>query len=189
MDVVVIGLGGAGMYVAPFIQDRLNCRALAVNTDADALKKCRYERKLLLGPTVCGGGPAHTAVRGRRAAEESHRELAMELDGARTLIIAAGLGGGTGTGAAPAVVALARSLGLEVAVAVILPFEFETGRREPALEGLAELEAQGVHLVCVDNAEMLQLRENHHKPLLEAFEASACSIADAVCRWFEARAI
>lgn len=178
--VLVMGLGGAGIFIAGHIQKQLGCQVVAANTDSTALRMSSFERQLILGPTVYKGDSANTPARGRRAAEESRVELAQSLEGVDTLVLLAGLGGGTGTGAAPVVIALAKSLGIKIVMAVVLPFEFEKERRAIALGALAELQSEVVTVLVHDNADALNDLGKPNRSLLNVFEVSAKKIAEDV---------
>lgn len=170
-DILIVGVGGAGAFLANRFQLEVHSTAIAINTDERALAECGLDRRMLIGPTICKGAAAKVPSRGRRAAEESSLDLETMLEGVRVLILLAGLGGGTGTGATPVVAKLARDRRLDVIVAVTLPLKVEEFRRDHALEGLTELRSTGATVFVHDHAASNEA--NCEAPLLESFEASA----------------
>ena len=179
-NTLVVGFGGAGNYIAEYVQGLLGCDALAINTDASALRKSDFVSKLLIGPRVCKGEPALVPQHGLLAAEESIVELEHALASYGTVVLVAGFGGGTGTGAVPVVVRLARSLGKNVIVAATLPFGFEDTRREVALDALSDLQSEGVEVLVFDNQALLEDDASHSTSLPDVFERSARKISEAV---------
>ncbi|WP_053114853.1 MULTISPECIES: hypothetical protein [unclassified Marinobacter] len=179
-DTLVVGFGGAGSYIAEYAQGLLGCDALAINTDASALRKSSFVSKLLIGPGACKGAPAGVPQHGLLAAEESIVELEHALAGYVTVVLVAGFGGGTGTGAVPVVVRLARSLGKNLIVAATLPFGFEDTRRKVALDALSDLQSEGVEVLVFDNQALLEDGSNHSTPLPDLFARSARKISESV---------
>ncbi|QDZ26565.1 hypothetical protein [Noviherbaspirillum sp. UKPF54] len=152
-QILIVGVGGAGCAIAAHIHSTIGGRAIAVNTDSNALKRVSLPEQLLIGLHACRGAGAQVPERGRRAAVESRTELAAIMDGSSLLILLTGLGGGTGTGAVPVIVQIAQDKGLEVLAAVTLPFTVEGARRQAALEGLRTLNATGISSFVYDLAE------------------------------------
>src|SRR5690606_33640399 len=137
---LTLGVGGAGTEIAAYLAAELNSPMVALNTAARSIANQKFSQALLLGPRTCQGLPARTAIRGRKAAEESRQDILALLNGVSQLVLVAGLGGGTGSGALPAIARMAREQGIEVTAAVTLPFAIETGRRAVAKACLRELE-------------------------------------------------
>jgi cell division protein FtsZ len=95
---------------------------------------------------------------GRKAAEESSRELANALAGADMVFLTAGMGGGTGTGAIPIAAEVARTLGAVTVATVTMPFSFEVGRRQIiAKDGLVRLQEYTHTLVAIQNDRLLDV--------------------------------
>lgn len=179
-NTLVVGFGGAGNYIAEYVQGLLFCDALAINTDASALRESDFVSKLLIGPRVCKGESARVPQLGLLAAEESILELEQAMAIYETVVLVAGFGGGTGTGAVPVVVRLARSLGKNVIVAATLPFSFEDTRREVALDALSDLQSEGVEVLVSDNQALLEDDASNSSPLPDLFERSALKISEEV---------
>src|SRR4030042_3644830 len=102
----VIGVGGCGgNAVDHMISSGLTgVEFIAINTDAQALKRNQAKLQLQLGNGVTKGlGAGANPDIGREAALEDRERIAELIDGADMLFITAGMGGGTGTGAAPGV--------------------------------------------------------------------------------------
>jgi len=100
----VIGVGGCGgNAVDHMITSGLTgVEFIAINTDAQALKRNQAKVQLQLGNGVTKGlGAGANPDVGREAALEDRERIAELIDGADMLFITAGMGGGTGTGAAP----------------------------------------------------------------------------------------
>lgn len=177
---LVVGLGGGGMSMAKYVHNFLDCDALAVNTDANSLKKSDFKSKLLIGSRICKGDSAAAFELGLLAAQESETELAAVFANYETLILILGLGGGTGTGALPVAITLANTLGKKLVVAVTIPFGFESARRDIALAALPELRLQNLKLLTYDFDALLKNPINHKVSLLEVFEHTTHQIAEDI---------
>ena len=113
--IVVIGVGGGGGNAVNRMIDaeREGVEFLAVNTDKQALSKCKAENKLQIGEKLTKGlGAGGNPEVGQRSAEESMEEIAQTVTGADMVFVTAGMGGGTGTGAAPVVAKISKDLGI-----------------------------------------------------------------------------
>ena len=100
----VIGVGGGGCNAINRMVDTGlgGVSFIAVNTDRQALSKCKAEIKIQLGEKVAGGrGAGANPELGQKAAEETIDEIIGHIQDADMVFITAGMGGGTGTGAAP----------------------------------------------------------------------------------------
>ena len=155
----VMGLGGGGCNAVERMIE-LGLRGvdfIAVNTDRQALMKNPAKTRILIGPdTTRGLGAGGDPKVGRKAAEESRRELAAALAGADMVFLTAGMGGGTGTGAIPVAAEIARSLGAVTIATVTMPFSFEVGRRQKnANDGLAQLRENTHTLIAIPNDRLL----------------------------------
>ena len=121
----VIGVGGCGgNAVDHMINSGLTgVEFIAINTDAQALKRNQAKIQLQLGNGVTKGlGAGANPDVGREAALEDRERIAEMIDGADMLFITAGMGGGTGTGAAPVVAEVAKELGILTVAVVTKPF-------------------------------------------------------------------
>ncbi len=152
--ILFVGVGGAGCNIIGSLTesgfDLATC--LAVNTDLYQLHISHSHKKLLIGNrTTAGIGAAGKPERGRRAAEESTRELVRELNGFDAVFIVAGLGAGTGTGAAPWIARLARLNNALVIGIAILPFNYEKERLSVAASGLEQLRRTCDSVLVVNN--------------------------------------
>ncbi len=111
----LIGVGGAGGNIISALYEAFashkmakpqsffqNIDFLAINTDAQDLKKLKGVDTHCIGDQVCGGlGAGADPKKGAESALESKEELLQRLDNFEFIFIFAGLGGGTGTGATP----------------------------------------------------------------------------------------
>ncbi len=180
VDIVVVGVGGAGMNaVNRMIDTRVRgVRFIAMNTDAQVLALCEAPERICLGEHYTKGlGAGGQAAVGARAAMESAAEIRAALGDADLVFIAAGMGGGTGTGGAPVVASIARKMGALAVGIVTLPFSFEgTRRRRAAEEGLAALCAEVDAIITVPNDRLLAII-GRERTLSESFK-----VADDVLR-------
>ena len=100
----VIGVGGGGCNAINRMMDAelKGVQFIAVNTDKQALNRCKAETKIQIGEKLTRGlGAGGNPQVGQNSAEESLEEIIEVLEGADMVFITAGMGGGTGTGAAP----------------------------------------------------------------------------------------
>lgn len=169
----VCGCGGGGnQAIERMIGSKLQgIEFVAINTDAQALHHSRAQQKLHIGQNLTRGlGAGADPAIGRRAAEESQKEIAELMKGADMVFITAGEGGGTGTGAAPVVAAAAREAGALVVGIVTKPFTFEGERRmAQAVKGIEELRANVDTLIIIPNDRLLDMIDRKTS-LLDAFK-------------------
>lgn len=160
----VVGVGGGG-------GNALNCIVsagitdvdyIAINTDAQALKKSKATTKIQIGQKLTGGlGAGGKPEKGEGAAQESKDEITENLKGADMVFITAGMGGGTGTGAAPVVAQIAKEQGILTVAVVTKPFDFEgTMKARKAEAGIANLLQNVDSLIVIPNQKLLTGKEN-----------------------------
>ncbi len=171
----VIGVGGGGgNAVNRMVQCGMQgVEFIAMNTDAQALRKNSATMKVQLGSKLTGGrGAGADPEVGRHAAEESKDEIANALKGAQMVFITAGMGGGTGTGAASVVAEVAHELKILTVGIVTKPFAFE-GKRKMGLaeQGISDLMQHVDSLIVIPN-ERLKLISQEKITLMNAFEAA-----------------
>jgi cell division protein FtsZ len=151
----VVGVGGGGCNaVDRMVQARMPAVSfVAINADAQALRRSGAPMKLRIGDAVTGGlGSGGDPGVGRRAAEEDEARITHALAGADLVFVTAGLGGGTGSGAAPVVASIARHQGALTIAVVTKPFGFEGSQRKRIAEAAAtELAANVDALIVVQN--------------------------------------
>ncbi|PLS08548.1 cell division protein FtsZ [Neobacillus cucumis] len=168
----VIGVGGGGNNaVNRMIEDGIQgVEFIAVNTDAQALNLSKAEIKMQIGATLTRGlGAGANPEVGRKAVEESRKQLQEVLEGADMVFVTAGMGGGTGTGAAPAIAEIARKLGALTIGVVTRPFGFEGKRRAVnAASGIDSMRKAVDTLIIIPNDRLLQIVDKK-TPMLEAF--------------------
>ena len=117
----VCGIGGGGCNsVDRMIEAGLSgVQFIAINTDAQSLKKSKAEIRVQIGTKSSNGlGAGANPEAGRAACEEDRDEVRTVLQGADMVFLALGLGGGTGTGAAPIVAEEAMASGALVCAIV-----------------------------------------------------------------------
>jgi cell division protein FtsZ len=171
MKVVGVG-GGGGNAVNRMVDEALNgVEFVTVNTDVQALKRSRSNRKVQIGRKLTRGlGAGARPEVGTAALEEDAEAVAHALEGADLVFITAGMGGGTGTGAAPGIARIAREQGALTVAVVTKPFLFEGRRRmRYAEEGLAALTAEVDSVIVIPNERLLSVVARG-TPLQEAFK-------------------
>ena len=170
----VIGVGGCGgNAVDHMISSGLSgVEFIAINTDAQALKRNQAKVQLQLGNAVTKGlGAGANPDVGREAALEDRERIAELIDGADMLFITAGMGGGTGTGAAPVVAEVAKELGILTVAVVTKPFLFEGKRVRAANAGIEALARHVDSLIIIPNDKLMQVL-GEDVSMLEAFKAA-----------------
>jgi cell division protein FtsZ len=168
----VIGVGGGGNNaVNRMIEGGVQgVEFIAVNTDAQALNLSKAEIKMQIGAQLTRGlGAGANPEVGRKAVEESRRQLEDVLKGADMVFVTAGMGGGTGTGAAPAIAEISRAIGALTIGVVTRPFGFEGRKRAQNAANGIELMSDAVDtLIIVPNDRLLQIVDKR-TPMIEAF--------------------
>ncbi len=170
----VIGVGGCGgNAVDHMISSGLTgVEFIAINTDAQALKRNQAKVQLQLGNGVTKGlGAGANPDVGREAALEDRERIAELIDGADMLFITAGMGGGTGTGAAPVVAEVAKELGILTVAVVTKPFMFEGKRVRAANAGIEALGRHVDSLIIIPNEKLMQVLGDDVS-MLDAFKAA-----------------
>ncbi len=163
--------GGGGNAVTRMIEEGLqDVEFVAINTDAQALKKSPAGVRLQIGSEITHGlGSGAKPDVGLKAAKADEAQIAEVVNGADMVFITAGLGGGTGTGAAPVVAEIARQSGALTVGIVTLPFSFEGKERAAnAQTGLTKLSEHVDALIVVPNDNVARLCQNNI-PLKQAF--------------------
>lgn len=176
----VIGVGGGGCNAINRMMDAelKGVQFIAVNTDKQALNRCKAETKIQIGEKLTRGlGAGGNPQVGQNSAEESLEEIIEVLEGADMVFITAGMGGGTGTGAAPIIAKASKDMGILTVGVVTKPFSFEGKKRKDQAElGLTFLKKFVDSLVFVPNDKLLQNCEKN-TTMIEAF-----NMADDVLR-------
>ena len=159
--IIVIGVGGAGNNaVNRMIDENIGgVEFIGVNTDAQALKRCKAPTTLQIGEKVTKGlGAGAKPEVGEAAAEENVEELAQLIKGADMVFVTCGMGGGTGTGAAPVVARIAKEQGVLTVGVVTKPFRFEAKTRmNNALAGVERLKENVDTLIVIPNDKLLEI--------------------------------
>ena len=179
----VVGVGGGGgNAVNRMIDAQLRgIEFIAANTDLQALRKCRAQIKLQLGPMLTKGlGAGGDPEVGRKSALEDTERLLELLEGSDMIFLTGGLGGGTGTGALPVIASLAAEIGALTVAVVTKPFAFEGRRRMAQAErGVDELRGSVDTLITIPNERLLSFVERG-TPLSDAFRMADDVLRQAV---------
>ena len=176
----VLGVGGGGCNAVNRMMDAglQGVQFIAVNTDKQALNRCKAETKIQIGEKLTRGlGAGGNPEIGQRSAEETLDEIQDLLEGADMAFITAGMGGGTGTGAAPIIAKASKDMGILTVGVVTKPFAFEGKKRRTQAElGLNFLKKYVDSLVVVPNDKLLETCDKN-TTMIEAF-----NMADDVLR-------
>lgn len=168
----VFGVGGGGCNAVNRIAESKveGIDLYAVNTDRQVLRKSLAGNVIPIGTSLTRGlGAGGNPEMGKKAAQESEKDIQAALKGADMVFIAAGMGGGTGTGAAPVIAKLSRDMGILTVGIITRPFSFEGMRRTKyAIEGIKELQQNVDSLITISNDKLLELIGM--KPLKESFK-------------------
>ena len=176
----VIGVGGGGCNAINRMVDvgLQGVTFIGVNTDRQALAKCKAEIKSQLGEKTSGGrGAGANPEIGQKAAEETIDEIVSHIQDADMVFVTAGMGGGTGTGAAPVIAKAAMDCGALTVAVVTKPFTFEGKKRwNRAAKGIQYLSNFVDSLVVIPNDRLIETSEKSTS-MLEAF-----AMADDILR-------
>ncbi len=176
--ILVIGVGGAGNNaVNRMIDEQIGgVDLIGMNTDKQALEKCKAQSLLQIGEKLTKGlgAGAHPEI-GEKAAEESIDDITNVMRGYDMAVITCGMGGGTGTGAAPVIAKAAKDMGILTLAVVTKPFSFEgSTRMKNALAGIQKLQSAVDTLIVIPN-EKLRKIVDRNMPMGESLK-----IADEV---------
>jgi len=157
----VVGVGGSGSNA---VSRMMKCKIkgvnlVAVNTDAQDLKKTRAHLKLRIGKNLTQGlGAGMNPEIGKKAAQENKEEISKILKGSDMVFVTCGLGGGTGSGASPVIAEIAKNSGALTVAVVTKPFSFEGSfRRKIAENSLKKLKEKVDSLISVQNDKLLEI--------------------------------
>ena len=168
--IVVLGAGGAGNNCVTRLTDMgiKGASTVICNTDVKHLAISRAHKKILIGKEITRGlGAGGFPEIGRKAAEESEKDLRKALEKTDMLFLVTGLGGGTGTGSAPVVARVAKELGAIVIGCTTMPFKVEGARIGKAEDGLYQLRQVCDTVVVIENDRLLKVAGD--LPLQQAF--------------------
>lgn len=180
-SIMVLGAGGAGNNCVTKLHDIgiKGAQTITVNTDVKHLKISRADRRVLIGKeTTRGLGAGGYPETGRKAAEESEKELKKVLDGCDMLYLVSGLGGGTGTGAGPVIAKIAKEMGAIVIGCTTMPFKIEGARIGRAEDGLYQLRQNCDTVIVIENDKLLKVAGD--LPLQQAFGVADNLIATII---------
>lgn len=170
----VVGVGGAGCNaITRLIEVGVEgSEDIAINTDAQDLKKCKANKKILIGREITKGlGAGNDPSIGEQAAREDERMIRESIDKSDMVFVTCGLGGGTGTGAAPIIAEIAKKSNALTVGIVTLPFTVEGIRRQRnAEQGLENLRKSADTVIVIPNDKLLELAPG--LPIGAAFKVS-----------------
>lgn len=133
-SLILLGVGGAGSATVRGVRRAYGAtlRAITVDTDAASGASSEIPFVLLGGDRLAGRGAGGLAAEARAAFLDKPDILDAHLDGVRTAVIVAALGGGTGGGATAEIVKRLSGLGIASIVFAVRPFMFEGEERTAA---------------------------------------------------------
>ena len=179
----VIGVGGGGSNAVDWmVTERIpGVSFVAVNTDAQALRRSRAATRVRIGESITRGlGSGGDPEVGRKSAEEDEARIAQTVAGADLVFITAGLGGGTGSGAAPIVAADARVQGALTIAVVTKPFAFEGAQRQRIADAaVTELAASVDAIITIPNDRVAEVVAEDTS-MLDAFRTVDDDLLQAV---------
>ena len=179
----VVGVGGGGgNAINTMISAGLTgVEFIAMNTDAQDLRRSLASRRFQLGSQLTKGlGAGADPGVGREAALEDRDRIAELLIGADMVFVTAGMGGGTGTGAAPIIAQVARECGALTVAVVTRPFFFEgKRRRRQAEEGIEQMTANVDTIITIPNQRLVAMA-SERTSMREAFRMADDVLSQAV---------
>jgi cell division protein FtsZ len=155
--ITVVGVGGGGCSAVENMMKHeiAGIESLCVDTDPRALLASQANRTIQLGTPDL---ERSTIELGRAPAEAAAQEIRDAIQGARTLVIIAGMGGGTEIGALPVIARIASAMGIITIGVVTTPFAFEGIRRFKVMNmALTELKMSVDHLIVFPNENLLDM--------------------------------
>ncbi len=168
--ITIIGAGGGGNNCISRLTEMgiKGASTLAVNTDVKHLSISKAHSKMLIGKELTRGlGAGGYPDVGKRAAEESEKDIKKALSDTDMIYLVTGLGGGTGTGAAPEIARIAKELGCIVIGCCTMPFKIEGARISKAEDGLYQLRQVCDTVIVIENDRLLKVAGD--LPLDQAF--------------------
>jgi cell division protein FtsZ len=168
--IVVLGAGGAGNNCITRLSEMgvKGASTIALNTDVKHLSVSKADGKILVGKELTRGlGAGGYPDVGKRAVEESEKELKKALEGTDMIYLVTGLGGGTGTGGSPVIARIAKELGCIVIGCTTMPFKIEGARLGKAEDGLYQLRQVCDTVIVIENDRLLKIAGD--LPLQQAF--------------------
>jgi len=179
----VVGIGGSGSNA---ISRMKKCKIkgvelIAINTDAQDLKRTKADLKLRIGKQATQGlGAGMNPEIGKKAAIEDRTKIQEILKDSDMIFVAYGAGGGTGTGAGPVVAEIAKESGSLTIAVVTKPFSFEGALRQKiAKRGIRNLKEKVDALISISNDKLLSILDPNVS-LLNAFWACDDILRQAV---------
>lgn len=160
----IVGVGGGGLSVLDCISEKNSyiddyIQVVGVDTDLNALLCSKLEHKgqriQIGGESLNGAGTGKNPELGLLAAEGSAQAIRDALNGARLVVIVAGIGGGTGAGAAPVVAKIAKEMGALTICFVIEPFAFEGNFSESEIKGREKALLSAADVVAITSGQKL----------------------------------
>ena len=176
--IVVVGAGGGGNNTVTRLANMgiTGAKTVAVNTDMKHLAVSKADQRILIGKELTRGlGAGGYPDIGRRAAEESEKEIKKAIQGADMLYVVGGLGGGTGTGSLPVIAKYGKEMGAIVIGTTTMPFKIEGTRMRKAEDGLNQLRQVCDTSIVIENDKLLRFAGD--LPIEQAFQIADNLIA------------
>lgn len=181
---VVLGVGGMGNNAMENLARAAvpGLELYSLNTDVQALQRCRGSKPVQLGAKrTSGKGAGGNSDIGRMSAEDDVEKIRKIVVGAELVFIASGMGGGTGSGAAPVIARVCREIGVLCVCVVTMPMECEGQRRgEKGRGGLAELRKSVDSLLIIENENLSTVMDQEDVSIIDVFRKADKVVVDVV---------
>lgn len=149
-DVLLVGCGGGASAVLENARDSLAVRFMKINTNSSSSIPLVDDQPGTYGDEFLAWS---LAVENVDAIKEAMR-------GMRIVVVYAVLGGGTGTGTVPVIIQCARECGCKVVSILGIPMQFESTRRERAMDAMPGIVGMSDRTLILDNEVIKRFNPN-----------------------------
>jgi len=181
-NIKVIGIGGGALNIISQLLGKKTegMTVIAADTDFDALKRVNAQSNIKLGvKTTLGLGANSDPEYGRKAAQESVKDIIGAIEGSDMLVLVACMGGGTGTGATQVIADAAQMLGVFTVGLITKPFKKEgRSRQAKADEAILKLHNNLKPMLLFPNDELIV--SGSDDSVLSSFKDGDAIIIDAI---------
>jgi len=168
---LVIGIGGAGCYLASQIQSKISCHSLAIDKTGNFVGNHVFDKKMEIAEQDYNYSFLNESFKTTLV-----HDVQQHIKNYSTLVLPIGLGGYLGTTLGVEFARFVKSMGIKTIAVVYLPFAFEKPRHKISLQALADLRACVDDLIIHDHATQLVLNES--QSMLDYFIAAGQSMVN-----------
>jgi cell division GTPase FtsZ len=154
IKIVVIGVGGAGCYLANQIQSKISCNSLAIDRIPHLLDDYNFANKIEISAQDYNGDVLDALYKNTLL-----QDVQKHLRNSSILVLAIGLGGYIGTTLGVELAKLARSMEIKIICVAYKPFAFEIPRHKTSLNALEELRVFVNELIVHDHSVRLPVAD------------------------------